>query len=75
MKDTKHPLSGISLPDVFLPETLAAMLNVSPAWIVEALEREELPGRRVGGEWLMSRTGVMASLSVKALMPEPSDDR
>lgn len=64
-------LRSVALPDVCRVEDLAEHLQVSTAAIRRALRRGELPGRRVGRRWLISRLALVEWLSST---PPPSAD-
>lgn len=49
-------------PEVLTLEEAAALLRVDPGAMTEAVERGELPARRIGGQWRFSRTALLAWL-------------
>jgi PTS system nitrogen regulatory IIA component len=46
------------VPDLFTPKQLAAYLQLSPRTVYRMLERHELPGVRVGGQWRFRKSEV-----------------
>jgi nitrogen PTS system EIIA component len=46
------------LPDLFTPKQLAEYLQLSPRTVYRMLERNELPGVRVGGQWRFRKSEV-----------------
>jgi PTS system nitrogen regulatory IIA component len=46
------------LPDLFTPKQLAEYLQLSPRTVYRMLERNELPGVRVGGQWRFRKAEV-----------------
>jgi PTS system nitrogen regulatory IIA component len=46
------------VPDLFTPKQLAAYLQLSPRTVYRMLERNELPGVRVGGQWRFRKSEV-----------------
>ena len=65
MENTNQPatatqfLRALALPDICQVEDLASHLRQSPAAIRAALRRGQLPGRRVGKRWLISRAALL----------------
>lgn len=49
-------------PEVLTAGEAAAMLRVSERQLLKAVERGELPGRRIGEEWRFSREALSAWL-------------
>lgn len=56
-------LRAIALPDICRVEDLAEHIGLSELLIRDALQRGELPGRQLGGTWLISRQALLAWLS------------
>ncbi|HVX44486.1 MAG TPA: helix-turn-helix domain-containing protein [Mycobacteriales bacterium] len=52
-------LAGNSEPDVLTPEQAADLLQVEVSDITEMAEAGELPARRIGGHWRLSRTALL----------------
>jgi PTS system nitrogen regulatory IIA component len=50
--------SRSTVPDLFTPKQLAAYLQLSPRTVYRMLERNELPGVRVGGQWRFRKSEV-----------------
>jgi excisionase family DNA binding protein len=50
-------------PEIFDVADAAAFLRVSPATVRVALANKKLPGKRVGKEWRLSRSALIAWLS------------
>lgn len=48
----------IPVPDLFTPKQLAEYLQLSPRTVYRLLERNELPGFRVGGQWRFRKSEV-----------------
>ncbi len=48
--------------EVLTPSEAAALLRVEEAVVVEAAERGDLPARRLGGSWRLSRPALLAWL-------------
>jgi PTS system nitrogen regulatory IIA component len=46
------------VPDLFTPKQLAEYLQLSPRTVYRMLERNELPGVRVGGQWRFRKSEV-----------------
>jgi len=46
------------MPDLFTPKQLAEYLQLSPRTVYRMLERNELPGVRVGGQWRFRKSEV-----------------
>lgn len=46
------------MPDLFTPRQLAEYLQLSPRTVYRLLERNELPGVRVGGQWRFRKSEV-----------------
>jgi nitrogen PTS system EIIA component len=46
------------VPDLFTPKQLAEYLQLSPRTVYRMLERNELPGVRVGGQWRFRKSAV-----------------
>jgi PTS system nitrogen regulatory IIA component len=46
------------VPDLFTPKQLAEYLQLSPRTVYRLLERNELPGLRVGGQWRFRKSEV-----------------
>jgi PTS system nitrogen regulatory IIA component len=46
------------VPDLFTPKQLAQYLQLSPRTVYRMLERNELPGVRVGGQWRFRKSEV-----------------
>jgi PTS system nitrogen regulatory IIA component len=46
------------MPDLFTPKQLAEYLQLSPRTVYRLLERNELPGVRVGGQWRFRKSEV-----------------
>jgi excisionase family DNA binding protein len=46
------------VPDLFTPKQLAQYLQLSPRTVYRLLERNELPGFRVGGQWRFRKSEV-----------------
>jgi excisionase family DNA binding protein len=46
-------------PDVLTVDELAAWLQTEPAAITELAEKDELPGRKLAGEWRFAREAVL----------------
>jgi excisionase family DNA binding protein len=46
------------VPDLFTPRQLAEYLQLSPRTVYRLLERNELPGVRVGGQWRFRKSAV-----------------
>ena len=47
-------------PEILTAGEAAALLRVEEADVVDAAERGELPGRRIGGEWRFGREALLA---------------
>jgi len=60
------------MPDVLTAGEAASLLRVGEREVVEAAERGELPGRRIGDEWRFSREAVMAWLGGAPVGEAPS---
>ena len=50
-------------PEIMTVPEAAAFLRVAPATIRVALAAKRLPGKRIGKEWRLSRTALIAWLS------------
>ena len=61
---TASAFRSVALPDVCRVEDLAHHLNISLAAIRSALRRGDLPGRRVGKRWLVSRQALLDRLAI-----------
>lgn len=55
-----HPAEPI---EVLTPEQAAELLQVEPAAVIELAQAGELPARRIGGVWRMSRAALLAWLA------------
>jgi excisionase family DNA binding protein len=55
---------GVSSPreEVLTLQEAAALLRVEPGDVETAIEKGELPARRLGQQWRLSRTAVLAWL-------------
>jgi len=53
-------------PEVLTAGEAAALLQVSESDVVEAAERGELPGRRIGGKWRFGREALLAWIGSSA---------
>jgi excisionase family DNA binding protein len=49
-------------PEVLTAGEAASLLRVDEAELLKAAERDELPARRIAGEWRFSRTALPAWL-------------
>jgi excisionase family DNA binding protein len=49
-------------PEILTAGEAAALLRVKEPDVVDAAERGELPGRRIGGEWRFGREALLAWL-------------
>lgn len=56
-------LRAVALPDICQVEDLASHLRQSPSSIRAMLRKGQLPGRRVGRRWLVSRAALLAWLA------------
>lgn len=70
MKDKLiHPeakaLRALSLPDVVPLARLAEHLGLSPATVRTHLRRGQIPGRKVGGRWFVTRRDFLAFLEAR----------
>lgn len=52
------PICADFLPDLFTPKQLAEYLQLSPRTVYRLLERNQLPGFRVGGQWRFRKSEV-----------------
>ena len=50
-------------PEVLTTGEAAALLRVEEPAVLEAAERGELPGRKLGGEWRFAQSALLAWLS------------
>ena len=50
-------------PEVLTGDEAAELLQVDPEVVLELVERGELPGRRLGGEWRFARTALLSWLA------------
>jgi excisionase family DNA binding protein len=53
-------------PEVLTAGEAAALLRVKEPDVVEAAERGEIPGRRIGGEWRFGREALLAWVATAA---------
>jgi excisionase family DNA binding protein len=58
----RHAFHPGDLPEVLTLEEAAGLLRVPEDAVVEMAEAGELPARRMGGEWRLSRTALLAWL-------------
>lgn len=63
-------MRSVSLPDVCRVGHLSRMTGLSESAIRTLLRRGELPGRKVGRQWLISRDALIGWLTVRAV-PAP----
>ncbi len=52
-------LRAVALPDICRIEHLASHTGLPEQLILDALASGEIPGRRLGGHWLISRASVL----------------
>lgn len=52
-------LRAVALPDAVRVEALAHFLDLVPEDLYRELDEGRLPGRLVGGQWLVSRRAVL----------------
>ena len=66
--DVERPTVGFARPapgirDVLTTAQLADLLQVDEKAVRDLARRDELPGRKIGGDWRFSRSAVLAWLS------------
>ena len=54
---------AVMLPDLILVEDLAQFLGVAPSSVTRLLRRGELPGRKVGKRWIVTRHALLRALT------------
>jgi excisionase family DNA binding protein len=59
----QHSFRPASELEILTPTQLAGLLQVEEEVVVELAEKQELPGRKVGGEWRFSREAILAWLA------------
>ena len=75
-----NALRSLSLPDIVSAERLAHHLNVSPTTVRAHLRRGDLPGRKIGRRWFVSRRDLLGFLEarparLRRLQPEAGEVR
>ena len=58
----RHTEAVTSASEVLTLDEAAVMLRVEPSDVLALIERKELPARRLGQQWRLSRTAVLAWL-------------
>ena len=58
-----HALKAVALPDICRVDDLASHLRMSHAAIRRAFRVGAIPGKKLGGRWLASRSAILASLT------------
>lgn len=66
------PVRGVSLLDDLDLQQLAAYLHLTPDQVQKMVERNRIPGRRVGGEWRFSEGEIHHWLEERIGIADPS---
>lgn len=59
----RHSFRAAEPPEVLNAEQAAALLQVDEAAVVDLVQRGDLPGRRIAGEWRFARAALLAWLA------------
>ena len=65
---------SILLPDLVLVADLAKHLGLSRHVVRTLLKRGELPGRKIGGRWVVPRPALLAWLSMPEQLTHPEEE-
>ena len=60
------PFTSLILPDVATVAVLAQILGRSESQIRALLRSGQIPGRKIGGRWIVSRRALLASLTAES---------